>query len=462
MKKVIIVGAGEAGKMVARELQSEYALFTKYKIIGYIDDNPAIRDVFGIKVLGKITDIKDLILVHDVDTVFIAIPSASSELIRRILDAINGSNVEIKIIPGFIEIIEGKVSYKQLRAFEPADLLGREEVTFEIDRISDFYRDKTVFVTGAGGSIGSEIFMQLFNLPVKQVVAFGHGENSIHELIQKVGKDPRFAYCIGDVKDYKKLDREMAKYKPDVVFHAAAHKHVPLMEEYPDEAIKNNIYGTYNCARAAIAHNVARFIFVSTDKAVNPSSVMGATKRIAEKIILSLNAEKSATKFTLTRFGNVLGSRGSVVPIFKKQIESGGPVTVTHPEMTRYFMSIREAARLVIKSATVTEGHIFILDMGKPVKISDLAKTMIRLSGYKENEIKIEYTGIRPGEKLNEEVLTSGEEITKSSFEKLFISTEKDVFYSREEIEEIIASFMHSADSDERQKLREQVLAFAL
>lgn len=438
MKNLLIIGAGEAGKMVARELQADFNLFSKYKIIGYIDDNPLIHDVFGIKVIGCIDQLKDVIISNGVDSVFIAIPTASSEVVQRILHRINGCKVDIKIIPGIIEIIEGRASYKQLRSIEPSDLLGREEVSFDIEKISGFYKDKTIFVTGAGGSIGSEIFIQLFKLPVKKVIAFGHGENSIHELIQKVGCDNRFSYCIGDVKDFEKLNFEMAKYKPDIVFHAAAHKHVPLMEEYPDEAIKNNIFGTYNSAYASMLNGVSRFILVSTDKAVNPTSVMGATKRVSEKIILSMNAFSQKTVFILTRFGNVLGSRGSVVPIFRKQIESGGPVTVTHPDMTRFFMSIREAAKLVIKSGTLANGHIFILDMGTPVKIVDLAKTMIRFMGYSEDDIQIKFTGIRPGEKLYEEVLTDREALNRSDFDKLFISSEKSVFFSENEIIDLL------------------------
>ena len=457
MKNLLIVGAGEAGRMVARELQNDYNLYSRYKIVGYIDDNTDIKDVFGVKVIGKISDIKDLILINDVETVFITIPTASSNLIKRILDTINGSNVEIKIIPGIMEIIEGNASYRQLRKIEPEDLLGREEVSFDIELISSFYSNKTIFVTGAGGSIGSEIFIQLLKLPVKKIVAYGHGENSIHNLIQIAGNDKRFEYSIGDIRDYQKLYKEIDRIQPDIVFHAAAHKHLPLMEERPDEAIKNNVFGTFNTAKAALLNNVPRFVFVSTDKAVNPTSIMGATKRIAEKIVLSMNGH-GKTIFSLTRFGNVLGSRGSVIPIFKKQIESGGPITITHEDMTRYFMSIREAARLVIKSATLQKGHIFILDMGKPVKIADLAKTMVRLYGYTDQEIAIQFTGIRPGEKLFEEVLTKGEEVSKTSFEKLFISSEKEVFFLYDEIETFVNKLLNASETYEKESLKKLIL----
>ncbi|HPO49566.1 MAG TPA: nucleoside-diphosphate sugar epimerase/dehydratase, partial [Spirochaetota bacterium] len=389
-----------------------------------------------------------------INEAIIAIPSATKELINKILVALENTKVTIKIVPGFYEIIEGKVLYNQVRDIEPSDLLGREEVGFDLDKISTFYRDKVVFVTGAGGSIGSQIFFELFELPVKKVIAFGRGENSIHNLITKMGKDDRFSYVIGDVRDKKKLDRELERFSPDVVFHVAAHKHVPLMEEYPDEAVKNNIFGTYNLAESSIKNGVKKFIFVSTDKAVNPTSVMGATKRISEKIILSLNKRQDRTKFQLTRFGNVLGSRGSVIPIFKEQIEKGGPITITHKDMTRYFMSIREAARLVIKSASLETGKIFVLDMGSPVKIVELAKNLIKLYGYAEDEIPIVFSGIRPGEKLYEEILTKNEKLKKSLFEKLFISEENDLFFNEEEIGFILKEFSDVLETFDKEKIK--------
>ena len=265
--------------------------------------------------------------------------------------------------------------------------------------------------------------MQLINLPVKKIILFGHGENSIHTLINRIKESDKIEYIIGDITDYKKLKSVIARTKPDVVFHAAAHKHVPLMETSPDEALRNNVLGTFNIARISANKKISRFIFISTDKAVNPTSVMGASKRMAERIILSFD-RKSKTKFSIVRFGNVLGSRGSVIHTFRAQIESGGPVTITDPEITRYFMSIREAAKLVIKSGTIESGKIFILDMGKPIKILDLAKKMIRLSGFQIKEIPIIFTGLRKGEKLHEELLTDSENIQKTKFEKLFISNE--------------------------------------
>ncbi|MCH5149888.1 MAG: polysaccharide biosynthesis protein, partial [Spirochaetales bacterium] len=305
---------------------------------------------------------------------------------------------------------------------------------------------------------GSELLQQILCLPVRRIVAFGHGENSIHALLQTVGDDSRFEYIIGDVRDRDKVMCEVQRVKPDIIFHAAAHKHVPLMEEYPDEAVKNNIIGTYNCCLAAVEGNVKKFVLISTDKAVKPLSVMGASKRVAEQIVLSMNGKKSKTHFILTRFGNVLGSRGSVVPVFQRQIQTGGPVTVTHPEMTRFFMSVREAARLVIKAASLKNGNIFILDMGRPVKIIDLAKSMILLSGHTIDEIPIKISGIRPGEKLTEEILTDTEELGKTEFEKLFISEEKNIFYEPDELELLMEDFLAVAQTYDKVSIRKFIM----
>jgi len=447
MKKLLIIGAGEAGKMLLHEITSHPEASKKYEICGFLDDDPDKKSIEGIPVLGKIEQAKDVISKNSINEVIIAIPSAGRESIHRILNLLSGVTVDIKIVPGIYEIITGNISLNQIRSIEPSDILGREEVGFDIDKISPFYRNKVAFVTGAGGSIGSEIVNQLLSLPVKKIVAFGHGENSIHTLIHKVGKDPRFIYVIGDIRDSAKLNHEMLRFKPQIVFHAAAHKHVGLMENYPDEAVKSNIIGSYISAKASINCGVRHFVLISTDKAVNPTSIMGATKRIAEKIVLSMNKFQNKTIFYVTRFGNVLGSRGSVVPIFKSQIERGGPVTVTHPEISRFFMSIREAARLVIKSVTLSNGKIFILDMGKAVKILDLAKYMIRLYGYTEKEIPIIFTGLRPGEKMHEEVLTKKENLKKSIFEKLFVSEEAEESLSEKEIENLIKEFSLVAET---------------
>lgn len=460
MKTVIVIGAGSAGQMIVHELLHNTKKKNKYSIVGYLDDNNAlIGQLFeGIPVLGKISDVADFVQKYNADTIYVAIPSASSVQIMRILESLYTVKAKIKIVPGMIEIIEGCATSSQLRPIKPGDLLGREEVTFDIEKLLPYYKDKTVFITGAGGSIGSELLQQILCLPVRKIVAFGHGENSIHTLIQTVGGEPRFEYIIGDIRDSDKLMCEVQRVKPDIIFHAAAHKHVPLMEEYPDEAVKNNIIGTYNCCLAAIEGNVKKFVLISTDKAVKPSSVMGASKRIAEQIVLSMNSKKSKTHFILTRFGNVLGSRGSVVPVFQRQIQAGGPVTVTHPEMTRFFMSIREAARLVIKAASLKNGNIFILDMGQPVKIIDLARSMILLSGHTIDEIPIKISGIRPGEKLTEEILTDTEKLCKTDFEKLFISEEKNVFYEADELKLLIDDFLTVAQTYDKAAIRKFIM----
>ncbi|MBN2545020.1 MAG: polysaccharide biosynthesis protein [Spirochaetes bacterium] len=436
-KNLIIIGAGEAGLMIANEYINNEKLYNKYNLIGFLDDYKSGK-ILDFKILEKIDKAKCIIEEYKIDDVLIAIPSAHNNLISKIINSINGCDVRIKIVPGLSEIIEGDVKIKQIRDFEPSDFLGREEVSFDIKKISGYYRDKTIIVTGGAGSIGSELVKQLLELPITKVVIYGHGENSIHDLIHKINGNKKFDYVIGDITDYNKLKYVLNKFKPDMIFHAAAHKHVPLMEKCPDEALRNNVIGTYNIALLAGEEKVDKFILVSTDKAVNPTSIMGASKRICEKIIISLSQIYSDTFYSLTRFGNVLGSRGSVVPTFKTQIEKGGPVTITDPNMTRFFMSIREAARLVLKSGTMKTGKIFVLDMGKPVKILDLAKNMIRLYGSNLEDIKIEYTGARDGEKLYEEILTDTEFILKTKFDKLFISDEKEIITSSAELNNMI------------------------
>lgn len=449
MKNLLIIGAGTAGKQVVKQILSNSKLNNIYNIVGFVDDSQKNKQLKTCNILGKIKDINSIIKNSNINEVIIAIPSASKELINRIISSINenNNNIDIRIVPGIYEIINGNFSYQQIRHINPEDLLGREEIGFDIEKISSYYQNKIVFVTGAGGSIGSEIFIQLLQLPIKKVIAFGHGENSIHNLIQKVGKDPRFTYVIGDIKDKIKLEYEINRFKPNIVFHAAAHKHLPLMENYPDEALKNNIIGTYNCAFASIKTKVEKFVLVSTDKAVNPTSIMGASKRIAEKIILSLNKNQNNTKLILTRFGNVLGSRGSVIPIFLSQIEDKKPITITHPEITRFFMSIREAARLVIKSATIDDGNVFVLDMGKPIKILDLAKNLIKIYGYNEKEIPIVFTGLRPGEKMYEETLTDNENLSKTLYEKLLVSNENSTIMDKKEIGTLINKTIQIANT---------------
>ncbi len=452
MKNVLIIGGGGAGQLAVLLIQNNERLKKIYNVVGFLDDNENIEYVLDFPVLGKVFDAPEIIKKYQIDEVLIAIPSAKDEVIQRIFKIVLPLKVNVKIVPGLYEIVEGTFDLRQIRKVNLDDLLGREEVGFDIEKISPFYNGKRIFVTGAGGSIGNEIVNQLLKLPVNEILAFGHGENSIHLLISRHKDDKRLKYTIGDIRDKEKLDYEIKKFQPDVIFHAAAHKHVYLMEECPDEAIKNNVIGTYNTALMALKNNVKNFVLISTDKAVNPRSIMGATKRIAEKIILSLN-QLNKTKFSLVRFGNVLGSRGSVGLIFKEQIENGGPITITHPEVTRYFMSIREASRLVIKSLTIDSGNIFVLDMGKPVKIIDIAKNLLYMYGYNEEEIPIVFTGLKKGEKLHEEILSNKENLHLSHFEKLYISEEKNVFFDPDKIENIIGEFKETANTFDKRKI---------
>lgn len=439
MINILIIGAGEAGQTVLKEILNNSTLNKRYNVAGFIDDNQT--KVGEYEVLSTIEHVNTVVKSYNIQEVILAIPSAKRIALERILSYLEPSEVTIKIVPGVYDIINGHFNINQVRDIDITDLLGREEIGFNESELIGEYRDQTVLVTGGGGSIGLEIIKQLLLLPVKKVLALGHGENSIYELISKFGSDSRFDYIIGDVKDYSKLIHEFKKHKPNRVFHAAAHKHVPLMERYPDEAVKNNIFGTYNCAKASIECGVERFNLVSTDKAVNPTSVMGTTKRIGEMVVHSLNSLQDSCKLSFTRFGNVLGSKGSVVPLFKKQIEKGGPVTVTHPEITRYFMSIPEAARLVLKSGVLDDGDLFILEMGEPMKIRDLAQRMISLSGYSPDDIPIEYTGLRAGEKLYEELLTKGDEIVETGYDRLLVSKHRQETLSQIEIDDLLNRF---------------------
>lgn len=445
MINILIIGAGDAGQTVLKEIHGNKLLNSRYKVVGFIDDIK--KTVGNYSVLSKIDGIKSVIAQYSVHEVIIAIPSADRFLIERIILALNNSGVKIRIVPCVYDIINGDFHINQVRDIDITDLLGREEIGFDESELIEDYRDQTVLVTGGGGSIGSEIIKQLLLLPVKKVIAFGHGENSIYNLIGVFGSDSRFDYVIGDVKDFSKLLFEFKKHKPDRVFHAAAHKHVPLMEQFPDEAIKNNVIGTYNCAKASIEAGVTRFNLVSTDKAVNPTSVMGATKRIGEMIVHSFNNIYPECKLSYTRFGNVLGSKGSVVPLFKKQIEIGGPVTVTHPDITRYFMSIPEAARLVLKAGVLDDGDLFILEMGDPIRIQDLAKRMISLLGFDSTDIPIVFTGLRGGEKLYEELLTKGDEIVETGYDRLLVSKHIDKKLTSREIDSMLSSLLDACNT---------------
>lgn len=424
-KRTLIVGAGSAGTMVVRQLQKNPV--AELEPVAFVDDDPHKfkLQIYGLGVKGCTKDIPTLVESLQIENIVIAIPSLTKGEIRRIYEECAKTKVKTKIMPLLEDLVSGKVSVSQIRDVEVEDLLGREPIELDMSSIRNKLTGKTVLVTGAGGSIGSEICRQISQFSPNRLLLLGHGENSIYqidmELKKKFAERFEIVPIIADVQDRRRIFDIMDHYHPDVVYHAAAHKHVPMMEYNPKEAVKNNIFGTRNVAEAADIFGVKNFVLISTDKAVNPPNVMGATKRFAEMIIQNL-AKESETNFVAVRFGNVLGSRGSVIPLFKKQIQAGGPVTVTDPEMTRYFMTIPEASRLVIQAGALARGgEVFVLDMGEPVKIVDLAKNLITLSGYSIEEIGIIFSGLRPGEKMFEELLNENEVQKKQVFPKIFI-----------------------------------------
>lgn len=430
--KVLVIGAGDAGAMVGRELQKP--LNPPRRVVGYIDDDRSKvgSHIFGVRVLGGRELLPQVIGELDVDEVIIAMPSAPSSVVRDVLKRCQGLEVKIRIMPRLLEIGQKAFRLDMLKDIDIEDLLGRPEIHLDMGSIERFLHGKTVLVTGAGGSIGSEIVRQVAGFEPKKIILLGHGENSIFEakisLQEKYPEVPAVT-TIADVRDSARIHQVFSEHLPDVVFHAAAHKHVPLMEESLIEAIKTNVFGTLNVARAAARFGAKKFVMISTDKAVNPTSVMGASKRVAELVVSAMNMLTKDTSFVAVRFGNVLGSRGSVVPLFKRQIERGGPLTVTHPDMRRYFMTIGEAVSLVLQAAAMGEGgEIFVLDMGEPVKILDLAEQMIRLSGrVPYTDIDIVFTGMRPGEKLFEEILTSEEGTTATWHKQIYIARQKPI-----------------------------------
>jgi FlaA1/EpsC-like NDP-sugar epimerase len=459
MKNVLVVGAGKAGTLITRQLLNNQDLGLKPS--AFIDDDPNKYklQILGIPVAGTSEDIVQAVERYKIDLIVLAIPSLSKDELTRIFDECSKTKVKTQIMPMIEDIMLGKVAVNQFRDVEVEDLLGREPVELDIDGISEYITGKTVLVTGAGGSIGSEICRQICRFSPKKLVLVGHGENSIYlidmELRNSSLPSVEVIPVIGDIQDRARMFEVMEEYRPDVVYHAAAHKHVPLMEYNPRESVKNNVFGTKNVAEAADTFDVDTFVLISSDKAVNPTNVMGSTKRIAEMVIQQLS-KVSKTKFVAVRFGNVLGSRGSVIPLFKKQILAGGPVTVTHPDMTRYFMTIPEASRLVIQAGSLARGgEIFVLDMGEPVKIVDLAVNLIKLSGYSVEEIGINYSGIRPGEKMYEELLGENEVHGEAIFPKIFIG--KARFEQEEEVGYLLSHF-EDLSSEE---LRDYVLRLA-
>ena len=422
-KRTLVIGAGEAGRMLVRQIQQSDN--HRMEPVGFIDDNHHLQSltVNGVKVVGKLENLEDIVERDAIDKIVFAIPSMNYQERLAIIKRAKAVCTNVHTLPMIEEVAAGKVSVNQMRQVSIEDLLGREPVELDISGIQSEVEGKTVLVTGAGGSIGSEICRQILKFSPKRLLLLGHGENSIYLIereLRELKVDVELIPVIADVQDVERLRDVFMTYTPHLVFHAAAHKHVPLMEANPHEAVKNNIYGTKNVAEVADEYGAARFVMISTDKAVNPTNVMGSTKRIAEMVVQNL-AKTSSTKYAVVRFGNVLGSRGSVIPLFKTQIEKGGPVTVTHPDMTRYFMTIPEASRLVIQAGTLADGgEVFVLDMGEPVKIVDLARNMIKLSGFTEEQISIAFSGIRPGEKMFEELLKEGEVHPEAVYPKIF------------------------------------------
>ena len=413
VKNVMLIGAGEAGRALALEFSNSD--FVKDHLSCVIDDNPVKRNkrLCGAPIVGNRYDIPEMVKQYKISKIIFAIPSCSAKTRKEILDICTTTGCEVQMLPGIFQMVNGDVSVSKLRRVDPQDLLGRDPIKVNLEEIFDYIHGKVVLVTGGGGSIGSELCRQIASAGPEQLIIFDIYENNAYDIQMELKHnypDLNLEVLIGSVRNTNRVEYVVGRYKPDLIFHAAAHKHVPLMEDSPNEAIKNNVFGTYKMAKAAAKFGVRRFVLISTDKAVNPTNIMGASKRLCEMVVQMMNRE-SKTEFVAVRFGNVLGSNGSVIPLFKKQIEEGGPVTVTHPDIIRYFMTIPEAVSLVLQAGYYAKGgEIFVLDMGEPVKIDTMARNMIRLSGYEPDvDIKIVYTGLRPGEKLYEELLMKEE-----------------------------------------------------
>ncbi|ALZ64273.1 nucleoside-diphosphate sugar epimerase/dehydratase [Bacillus cereus] len=459
-KRTLIIGAGSAGTMVVRQLQhnKEADLYP----IAFVDDdrNKQKLEIYNVPVVGTTNHIQEIVEDNDIEHIIIAIPSLNRGQINEIFEKCRKTKAKTQIVPMLEDLLDGKLSVNEFRDVQVEDLLGREPIKLDDAGIGEKITGKTILVTGAGGSIGSEICRQVMKYKPAKIVLLGHGENSIYNIEMEMRvtyKDTvEITTEIADIQDRHKIFEIMKKHQPYIVYHAAAHKHVPLMERNPEEAVKNNIFGTKNVAEAADTFKVNTFVMVSTDKAVNPTNVMGATKRFAEMIVQHMASVSTSTRFVAVRFGNVLGSRGSVIPLFKKQIQKGGPVTVTHPDMIRYFMTIPEASRLVIQAGTLARGgELFVLDMGDPVKIVDLAKNLITLSGFSIEEIGIEFTGLRPGEKMYEELLNDGEIHPEQIFPKIHIG--KAVLIDRD----ILMQFIKDFEEMNKREIRERLLDIA-
>ena len=456
--KTLVVGSGDGASLFIKTAQQKSK---DLKIVAIVDDDKNKQNTYlhGVKVVGTTEQIPEIVGNYEVEQIVIAIPSLAPDDYERIVEYCQQTEVKVNAMPKYEQVITGKLSVSKLQEIDIADLLGRKEVKLDQQSLKSNLKCKTVLVTGAGGSIGSELCRQIAQFCPARLLLLGHGENSIYlihkELSSRYKDDIELIPIIADIQDRERIFHIMETYRPDRVYHAAAHKHVPLMEYNPTEAVKNNIYGTRNVAEAAKAAGVAKFVMISTDKAVNPPNVMGATKRVAEMVVTSLN-EEGKTLFSAVRFGNVLGSRGSVVPLFKEQIAKGGPITVTDFRMTRYFMTIPEASRLVIQAGALMQGgEVFVLDMGEPVKILDLAKKMITLSGHTEEEIQIQEAGIRPGEKLYEELLSAKEKVNDQVYEKIFVGNVQSL--PKIEVDSYVDSLLSLGAND----LKDSLVTFA-
>ncbi|MBZ2073881.1 polysaccharide biosynthesis protein [Streptococcus sanguinis] len=456
--KTLVVGSGDGASLFIKTAQQKSK---DLKIVAIVDDDKNKQNTYlhGVKVVGTTEQIPEIVGNYEVEQIVIAIPSLAPDDYERIVEYCQQTEVKVNAMPKYEQVITGKLSVSKLQEIDIADLLGRKEVKLDQQSLKSNIKCKTVLVTGAGGSIGSELCRQIAQFCPARLLLLGHGENSIYlihkELSSRYKDDIELIPIIADIQDRERIFHIMETYRPDRVYHAAAHKHVPLMEYNPTEAVKNNIYGTRNVAEAAKAAGVAKFVMISTDKAVNPPNVMGATKRVAEMVVTSLN-EEGKTLFSAVRFGNVLGSRGSVVPLFKEQIAKGGPITVTDFRMTRYFMTIPEASRLVIQAGALMQGgEVFVLDMGEPVKILDLAKKMITLSGHTEEEIQIQEAGIRPGEKLYEELLSAKEKVNDQVYEKIFVGSVQSL--PKTEVDSYVDSLLSLGAND----LKDSLVKFA-
>lgn len=460
-RKTLIIGAGEAGALISRTLYSSNTR-TEFQPVGFIDDDQDKQGMllYGLPVMGTRFDIPEIVRKYDIDEVIMAIPTSTQQQLREITQICLEAGVKVKVLPSVIDIIQGKKAVGQVRELQMEDLLHRSEVQINLEEISSYLHGRKVLVTGAGGSIGSELCRQICNFQPRQLILLGRGENSIFEIHAELAQSfPQIACTpvIADIRDEQKISEMFSQFGPEVVFHAAAHKHVHFMEMHPDEAFKNNVFGTMNIAKMADRYGSGIFVLISTDKAVNPRSVMGLTKLIAEMIIRHFS-KLSRCRFVAVRFGNVLGSRGSVVQLFRKQIEAGGPVTVTHPEMRRYFMTIKEAVQLVIQAGALSgTGKVYMLDMGDQIRVVDLARDMIWLHGlHPDEDIAIQFVGIRPGEKLSEELMTLREKAVSTSHEKIFVVDTNDSDY---DLLQLIVSVEGFPQPDYLKKLMKRAIA---